>query len=180
MVEMLTSEMIFGKAQAWLYSIEWQKRGLLHCYLLLWLLADHRITPDKIDDVICAEIPDPSVDPELHQIVMPNVVHGPCDCINPNSPCMQDGRCSKKYPKQYITETQLGADSYPLYRRRNPDDGGQVSNISMRIGGTRVDQVIDNRWIVPYNKLLLRLLQCRTLYVNQVHQVRTEVCTQRV
>ena len=160
LLEMLKSEMVFGKAQAWLYSIEWQKRGLPHCHLLLWLSADHRITPDKIDDVICAEIPDPSVDPELHQIVMSNMVHGPCGCINPNSPCMQDGRCSKKYPKQYIAETQLGADSYPLYRRSSPDNGGQVSNISMRIGGSRVDQQIDNRWIVPYNKLLLRSMNC--------------------
>ena len=74
LVEMLKSEMIFGKAQAWLYSIEWQKHGLPHCHLLLWLSADHRITPDKIDDVICAEIPDPSVDPELHHIVMSNMV----------------------------------------------------------------------------------------------------------
>ena len=120
--------------------------------LLLWLLADHRITPDKIDGVICAEISDPSVDPELDQIVMSNMVHEPCGCINPNSPCMQDGRCSKMYTKQYIAETQLGADSYLLYRSCNPDDVGQVSNISMRIGGTRVDQEIDNRWIVPYNK----------------------------
>ena len=70
LLEMLKSEMVFGKAQAWL-------RGLPHCHLLLWLLAEHRITPDKIDDVICAEIPDPSVDPELHQIVMSNMVHGP-------------------------------------------------------------------------------------------------------
>ena len=60
MAEMLKSEMIFGKAQAWLYSIEWQKCGLPHCHLLLWLSADHRITPDKINNVICAEIPDPS------------------------------------------------------------------------------------------------------------------------
>ena len=88
------------------------KHGLPHCHLLLWLLAHHRITPDKIDNVICAKILDPSVDPELHRIVMSNMVHGPCGCINPNSPCMQDGRCSKKYPKQYIAETQLGADSY--------------------------------------------------------------------
>ena len=75
---------------------------------------DHRITTDK-NDVICAEIPDPSVDPEPHQIVISNMVHGPCGCINPNSPCMQDGQCNKKYPKQYIAETQLGADSYLLY-----------------------------------------------------------------
>ena len=73
---------------------------------------------------------------------------------------MQDGHCSKRYPKQYMTETQIGADSYPMYRRRSPDSGGQVSNISMRIGGSRVDQEIDNRWIVPYNKLLLRSMNC--------------------
>ena len=85
--------MIFGKPQAWLYSIEWQKRGLPHCHLLLWLSAEHRITSDKIDDVICAEIPDPSLDPDLHQIVMSNMVHGPCGCINPNSPCMHQGEC---------------------------------------------------------------------------------------
>ena len=98
LLEMLKSEMVFGKRQAWLYSIEWQKRGLPHCHLLLWLSADHRITPDKIDHVICAEIPDSTVDPELHQIVMSNMVHGPCGSINPQSPCMQDGHCSKKYP----------------------------------------------------------------------------------
>ena len=69
---------------------------------------------------------------------------------------MQDGHCSKKYPKQYCSETQLGADSYPLYKRSSPGDGGQVSTISMRIGGSRINQEVDNRWIVPYNKLLLR------------------------
>ena len=35
LLEMLKSEMVFGKAQAWLYSNEWQKRGLPHCHLLL-------------------------------------------------------------------------------------------------------------------------------------------------
>ena len=70
------------------------------------------------------------------------------------------GHCSKRYPKQYITETQISADSYPLYRRRSPDNGGQVSTFSMRIGGSRVDQEIDNRWVVPYNKLLFRSMNC--------------------
>ena len=103
----------------------------------------------------------------------------------PNSPCMQDGWCSKKYPKQYITETQLGADSYPLYRRRNPDDGGEVSNNSMRIGSTRGDQEIDNRWIVPCNKLLLWFMNCHCdvelcLSIKSIKYVHTEVCTLRV
>jgi len=51
---MLKSEMVFGKPQAWLYSIQWQKCGLAYCHLLLWLSAEHGIT-DKIDDV-CNEI----------------------------------------------------------------------------------------------------------------------------
>ena len=76
----------------------------LSLILLLWLSAEHRVTPDKIDDLICAEIPDPSVDPELHQIVMSNMVHGPCGSNNSNSPGMQADRCSKNYPK---AKTQL-------------------------------------------------------------------------
>ena len=95
---MLKSEMIFGKPWAWLYSIEWQKRGLPHAHILLWLIPEHKITPNKIDDMVCAEIPDPALDPELHQIVMSNMVHGPCGNINPMSPCMENGQCSKKYP----------------------------------------------------------------------------------
>ena len=117
--------MIFGKTQAWLYLIEWQKHGLPHCYLLLWLSADHRITPDKLDGMICTKIPDPSADPKLHQIVKSNMAHG----INPNSPCnyMQDGQCSKSIPNNtYITETQLGTNSYSMYRRHDRDDYGQI------------------------------------------------------
>ena len=157
LLEMLKSEMVFGKTQAWLYSIEWFTT-LSFVVVVISRTQGYPRQNRRCD--LCAEIPNPSVDPELHQIVMSNMVHGPCGCINPNSPCMQDGRCSKKYPKQYIAETQLGADSYPLYRRSSPDNGGQVSTISMRIGGSRVDQQVDNRWIVPYSKLLLRSMNC--------------------
>jgi len=155
MLEILKFEMIFGKRRAWLYSIESQKRGLPHAHILMWLIPEHKITPDKIDDIFCAEIPDSALDPELHQIVMSNTVHGPCGSINPMSPCMENGQCSKKYPKPFVSETHLGTDSYPLYRRRSPEDGGQVSTITMNVRGSRVTQEIDNRWVVPYNKFLL-------------------------
>ena len=104
----------------------------IQSHLLLWLIVEHKITPNKKDDVICAEIPNLTNDPELYQIVMSNMVHGSCGSINPQFPCMQDGLCVKKYPKRYISESQLGANSYPLYKRSSPDDGGQVSTISMR------------------------------------------------
>ena len=52
MFEMLKIDMIFGKLCAWLYSIEWQKCGLLHAHNLDWLIPEHKITPDKIDDTV--------------------------------------------------------------------------------------------------------------------------------
>ena len=59
------------------------------------------------------------------------------------------GWCSKKYPKPFIQETQLGADSYPLYRRRSPEDGGQISTITINVTGNQVSEEIDNRWAAP-------------------------------
>ena len=97
----------------------------------MWLIPEHKITPDKIDDIVCTEIPDPVLDPELHHIVISNMVHG---LSGPASPCMEHGQCSKKYLTQ---ETQQGADSYPLYRRSS-EDGGEVSPITINVRGNRI------------------------------------------
>ena len=109
--------MIFGRPCARLYSVEFQKCGLPLVHTLVWLVPQHKITPDKIDNIVCAEIPDSALDPELHQIVVSNMAHGPCGSINPASPCMENGQCSKKYPKPFIPETQQGANSYPLHKK---------------------------------------------------------------
>ena len=82
--------MTFGKPHARLYSIEGQKRGLPHAHILMWLISEHKITPDKIDNIVCVEIPDPALDSELHQIVVSNMVHGPYGSINPTSPSMEN------------------------------------------------------------------------------------------
>lgn len=81
------------------------------------------------------------------------MIHGPCGVMNPNSPCMKDKKCSTRYPREFIQKTQTGLDGYPLYRRRNPDDGGQT--ITKVLRNIRMD--IDNRWIVPYNPLLSKI-----------------------
>ena len=88
------------------------------------------------------------------------MVHGPCGSFNHSSPCMQDGKCTKKYPKAFNSETQLDTNGYPLYRRRSPDCGGQTGTIRMKLQGAYTTQDIDNKWIVPYNKLLLRSMNC--------------------
>ncbi|GBP35824.1 hypothetical protein EVAR_27744_1 [Eumeta japonica] len=116
----IVKQRVFGTTRCWMYSIECQKRGLPHAHILLWLVE--RIQSDQVDDIICAEIPDPITDPELHDVVITNMIHGPCGAINPQSPCMVNGKCSKRYPRQLTAETITGNDGYPQYRRRSPDD----------------------------------------------------------
>jgi hypothetical protein len=46
-------------------------------------------TPEQIDSVISAEIPDPIADPLAYALVAEHMMHGPCGKLNPNSPCMK-------------------------------------------------------------------------------------------
>jgi hypothetical protein len=108
-----------------MYSVEWQQRVLPHAHILIWLVE--RIRPNKIDDVISTEILDNDKDPLLHKIVTKNEIHDPCGLLNPNSPSMIDGKCSKRFPRQLVVETISGNDCYPLYRRRSTDDNNSQS-----------------------------------------------------
>ncbi|XP_044581535.1 uncharacterized protein LOC123263065 [Cotesia glomerata] len=78
------------------------------------------------------------------------MIHGPCGTFNRSSPCMSDGKCTKNFPKDFTNDTITNVNGYPIYRRRNPDNGGQsfIKNIS----NTDID--IDSRWVVPYSPLL--------------------------
>ena len=108
-----------------------------------------------------AEIPCQETDPTLHNIVKANMVHGPCGTdVNPHGVCMKNGSCSKKYPRQFITQTQQGIDGYPKYRRRAPKDGGHTAKITVTVNGQREEREIDNKWIVPYNPWLLCQMNC--------------------
>ncbi|UYV60223.1 hypothetical protein LAZ67_1000470 [Cordylochernes scorpioides] len=111
LIYLVTKAELFGPCKCFMFTIEWQKRGLPHAHLLLWLT--NIIRPNQIDEVIQAEIPDINLDPELHAIVMKQMVHGPCGVLNTNSPCMKDGKCSKKYPKGFYETTSTTEDSYP-------------------------------------------------------------------
>ena len=78
----------FGKMRAFLYTIEYQKRGLPHAHILLWVTPEDKVKPEDIDLVISAEIPDKEQDPELCKMVMAHMIHSPCGNLNQNSPCM--------------------------------------------------------------------------------------------
>ncbi|XP_014769406.1 uncharacterized protein LOC106868590 [Octopus bimaculoides] len=73
------------------------------------------------------------------------MIHGPCGTNNPSSPCMENGPCQKKFPKNYRDETLLSLNGYPEYRRRN-------TGVTVQVGCHSVN----NRNAVPYNAYLLK------------------------
>ena len=103
---------------AYLYTIEFQKRGLPHAHLLLILEENYKPkTIADYDAIISAEIPDQDINPNMYNTVKQLMMHGPCGVLNPNSPCMKDGKCSKRYPKSFQEDTIESETGYPVYRR---------------------------------------------------------------
>ncbi|KAJ8984535.1 hypothetical protein NQ317_006821 [Molorchus minor] len=153
MLRDLIEAQVFGTVKANLAVIEFQKRGLPHAHILT-TLQQNIVDPVIIDTLISAEIPDRQTEPELYEIVVRNMVHGPCGAnFNPNAPCCQDGACSKGYPKTFLNETVVQENGHISYRRR--DDG---KTITVRVN--RRDCELDNRWIVPYNRYTLLKYNC--------------------
>ena len=148
----LLREKVLGPVVGYTWVIEFQKRGLPHAHLLLIVAKEHKPrTPEDIDCRIVAEQPD-AEDPaqrELLEIVMNSQIHGPCGVRNPGCVCMEDGRCTKNFPKDFLEETLLQDNGYPKYRRR-------ASSPCVMKGL----HPIDARDVVPYNPYLSKKFQC--------------------
>ncbi|CAG9765932.1 unnamed protein product [Ceutorhynchus assimilis] len=145
LVDLVVNQNFFGEVQAYVYVIEFQKRGLPHVHMLVTLKQSQKITtPEIVDRYISAEIPDFQEEPILHNIVLGNMVHGPCGdwCLT------EEKTCSKNYPKQFREETTMDENGYPYYRRRNP---------GMSFKRSSDGYVCDNRYVVPHNPTLLKL-----------------------
>jgi hypothetical protein len=79
---------------------------------------------DDYDKYMSAEILDPNKYPRLHDIVIKHMMHRLCGVLNRECPCMVDGACHFRYPRQFSETAQQGKDTYPIYRRRQ--DGQKV------------------------------------------------------
>ncbi|XP_058768047.1 uncharacterized protein LOC131641761 [Vicia villosa] len=103
-----------------MYTIEFQKRGLPHAHILIFLHPSNKYPgPEDIDKIISAEVPDSETHPRLYSLVKAHMVHGPCGLANPKTPCTKDGRCTKFYPKKFQPTTIVDQEGYPVYRRRD-------------------------------------------------------------
>ncbi|CAI4220476.1 unnamed protein product, partial [Auanema sp. JU1783] len=138
-------------------TIEYQKRGLPHLHLLLFLGHQHGnfTNAEHIDELISAEIPDNSTHPDLFNVITRNMMHGPCGLINPLAPCMTENSsgqrvCSKKFPKPFQPLTIANNNGYPLYRRHI---NGNRFIINHPLDRTQ-QFLFDNTWVVPYNPYL--------------------------
>jgi hypothetical protein len=141
----ITDRHIFGDIHAWVYSIKFQKRGLLHMHLLLSLFPCHTpSTAANVDSLIQASWPDPEHEPVLFDIVKCCMVYGPCGHAFLHTPCMCNGKCSKGFPKPFQSVTVMRTEGYPIYARPH-------NSCMYNIGTFHAD----NRWIVPYNPYLL-------------------------
>lgn len=127
-----------------IYTIEFQKRGLPHAHIVLFMANDHKLpTAEKIDNIICAEIPDKDSEPHLYEVVGDVMIHGPCGPVNRDSVCMADGKCTKYFPRQFSPVTKIDDAGYPIYRRR------EDRRFVLKKGFD-----CDNGYVVPYNKEL--------------------------
>ncbi|XP_031106095.1 uncharacterized protein LOC116010718 [Ipomoea triloba] len=113
-----------GTSKQVVYTIEFQKRGLPHAHILIFL---QRLvipfTSETMDNFISAEILDKEVDTDYYQAVQEFMIHGPCGIEKPKSPCMVN-KCSKHFPKKFVDVSTWDDDGYPIYKRR--DNGKTV------------------------------------------------------
>ncbi|GKD72870.1 putative DNA helicase Pif1-like protein, partial [Tanacetum coccineum] len=146
------------------YTIEFQKHGLPHSHICIFIHPDDKIlNNERIDDFISAEIPDEEADPQLYKLVSDHMMHGPCGPDNPSCPCTIKGKCTKKFPKTYSERTSTDSDGYPVYKRR--DDGKFVEKSGVKL---------NNRFVVGYNSFLLKKYQAHinVEYCNQAGSIK--------
>jgi hypothetical protein len=137
----ITHNHVLGVDVAKIHVIEFQRRGLPHAHILVILREEEKPrTKELIDKMVSAEIPLPETHPRLHELVKKHMIHGPCGVANPTCPCMQDGVCTKKFPKLYISETNPNVNGFSLYQRRN-------TGLKYYVGTNK----INNTWVMPYN-----------------------------
>ncbi|CAN0839971.1 hypothetical protein LINGRAHAP2_LOCUS2707 [Linum grandiflorum] len=126
-------------------TFEFQKRGLPHVHIIIWLAdCDKPKTPLLVDKIISAELPNPLLDPVGYEAVTKFMLHGPCGDARPSCPCMKDGKCSKFFPKPFVSETTFDDNGYVTYRRRLTD-----------VSAIKSGAILDNGYVVPYNRDLL-------------------------
>ncbi|XP_075475631.1 uncharacterized protein LOC142507875 [Primulina tabacum] len=145
LIKDLRNNKFVRNVKAVIYTVEFQKRGLPHAHILLFLCKEDKYpTPEAINGIISAEIPYEKEDPVYYGAVCDLMMHDPCGDARKKSACMSDGRCTKNFPKKFVEVTSIDEDGYPVYRRR--DNAQTILKNGVNL---------DNIFVVPHNHYLL-------------------------
>ena len=123
---------LISKGNKFSYTLSYVHGGMAKAWLTTHIfaaVANKKLRPDQIDNVITAEISNKDEEPVLYETVARHMIHGPYGTLNLNLPCINNGKCSKKFPKAFQSQTSTGDDSYPKYRRRSPHKGNHEIDI---------------------------------------------------
>ncbi|GBM82537.1 hypothetical protein AVEN_29325-1 [Araneus ventricosus] len=117
----ITKGKIYGDMLSFMFSIEWQKRCLLHGHILLWLKDKLRL--NQIHNIISVEIPDPSSDKKLQDVIFKSMIRSPC---GPNENIEYNdfiyNEAPTKVKDQVITITGNDLSSFGMRRPRMTDE----------------------------------------------------------
>ncbi|XP_044005848.1 uncharacterized protein LOC122850854 [Aphidius gifuensis] len=140
LIKKIVKENLFGEIQAYVYAVEYQKRGLLHVHALFTLKQNSKITTATIvDEYISAEIPDQTGNINIYNIVMKNMNHGPCGSWYENG-----------YPtyrrRTGVFESPAGGrhDAASIVITNSTDDTHSVNN---RIDHDEISNHIETRYV---------------------------------
>ena len=124
LIDDIMKKNISGKAVSYIYTIKYQKCGLPHmCLLLILDRRSHLSTAECVDAHVCSEFPDPTMDPDLYELVKDFMVHGPCH----RNYCLNDkNRCTKSFLKPFQAKTEFTSKSYV---KMHHQDTGCLHNI---------------------------------------------------
>ena len=71
----------YGQVAGFVYTIGYQRHGLPHIHLLVFLEEPDKIrTVEQIDVIISAQIPDPQIHPQLHAAI--TKIHAPWSLLS--------------------------------------------------------------------------------------------------
>ncbi|XP_076931739.1 uncharacterized protein LOC143596995 [Bidens hawaiensis] len=149
LIKDLKDKQPLGKVQAVFYTVEYQKRGLPHAHICIFLHPDSKLSSvEDIDPKISAEISNKDEVLVLYSLVKDFMIHCPCGAYNPKCSCMIDNKCSKNFPKRFSENTCVDTDGFHIYK--SSDNGRYVDKSGFDL---------DNGYVVPYNKYLLKRYQ---------------------
>ena len=121
-------------------------------YLLIFLHStDQFLKAFQIDEVICIELLTTGINynRELTRIVTLVILYGSCRNINSHSPYISNSRdgppkYTKYYLRNYLEETSIQENGYPLYRRCNNGSTYEIPHFQDR----NQKFTMDNYWVI--------------------------------